>query len=294
MGARDPGLRLPYIDQVPAPADVIKVLWAIDPFDPEFAAKLDRHIAARGLAARSTDPWLIGYFFDNERGWNADVVKEILLKDATLPAKRAFATYMAGAYGQDLARVNAVLGVTADSFEALAATPIDVAKLPAQDMKGFIRLASKTYYTAVRTAIRKQDPHHLFLGSALVPTWRTSLDWNIGGIDPVGRGVTGRLQRQRRLPVRIRGARQAGAQPRVLLQHHRARPAGDQRLHPLSDDRRARRQVPLLRRGAGSQPGLRRLRLVRLLRPGPSPDGPATARASTSACSTSRTSPTPR
>ncbi|MEU4721281.1 hypothetical protein AB0G06_16800 [Nonomuraea dietziae] len=181
--ARDPGLRLPYIDQVPAPADVIKVLWAIDPFDPEFAAKLDRHIAARGLAAQSTDPWLIGYFFDNERGWNADVVKEVLLKDATLPAKRAFATYMAGAYGQDLARVNAVLGVNAGSFEALAATPIDIAKLPAQDMKGFIRLASKTYYTAVRTAIRKQDPHHLFLGSALVPTWRTSLDWNIGGID---------------------------------------------------------------------------------------------------------------
>lgn len=181
--ARDAKLRKPYIDQVPAPADAIRVLWAIDPFDPGFAAKLDRKIADLGIAARSTDPWLIGYFFDNERGWDSNVVKEVLARDATLPAKRAFVSYMSDAYGQDLAKVNAVLGTDAGSFDELAGTPIDVARLPAADMSGFIRLASKTYYTAVNQAIAKADPNHLFLGSALVPTWHASFDWNVGGID---------------------------------------------------------------------------------------------------------------
>ncbi|MEV1170795.1 hypothetical protein [Nonomuraea sp. NPDC049784] len=181
--ARDSGVRLPYIDQLPAPADAVRVKWAIDPFDPGFGAKLDRKIEEIGVAGRSTDPWLIGYFFDNERGWDAEVVKEILLNKGTLPAKGAFVDYMADAYGQDLARVNSILGTNASTFDALAGIPIDVGRLPAQDMTGFIRLASKTYYTAIRTAIRTKDPNHLFLGSALVPTWRTSFDWNVGGID---------------------------------------------------------------------------------------------------------------
>jgi hypothetical protein len=183
--ARDPRLRMPYIDQVPAPPDVVKVLWAIDPFDPGFGAKLDTQIASLGVAARSTDPWLIGYFFDNERGWDSNVVKEVLLKDGTLPAKRAFVTYMADAHGQDLAQVNSILGTDAPSFEALADVAIDVARLPAEDMTAFIRLASKTYYTAIRESIGKADPNHLFLGSALVPTWHAGFDWIVGGIDQV-------------------------------------------------------------------------------------------------------------
>jgi hypothetical protein len=178
--ARDPGLRMPYISQVTAPPDAIRVLWAIDPFDPQFGAKLDRHTDIKALRH---DPWLIGYFFDNERGWNTDVVKEVLRRDGSLPAKQAFVDYLAGAYGHDLARVNTLLGTSAGSFEALAATPIDVARVPADDVKAYIRLASRTYYTAVRAAIVKQDPNHLFLGSALVPTWHSSLDWNVGGID---------------------------------------------------------------------------------------------------------------
>lgn len=180
--ARDAGIVMPRIDQVTPPSDVIRVLWGIDPFDPEFGAKLDRHF---DIAGKKNDPWLIGYFFDNERGWDRNVVAEVLRQGNTLPAKRAFVQYMSDTNGGDLARVNAILGTNAASFDQLVTIPLDIAKVPATDVSAFITAASKAYYSTVQASIRKQDPNHLFLGSALVPTWHSSLEWNVGGRDYV-------------------------------------------------------------------------------------------------------------
>lgn len=169
---------MPYIAQAPTPTDVVRVSWGIDPFDPEFPAKLDRTFDLRG---NREDPWLIGYFFENERGWSRDVVAEVVTHDSTLAAKSAFVDYLADAYAGDIARVNALLGTTADSFRTLVDTPLAIAKVPAADVSAFITLASKAYFKQVREAILRQDPHHLFLGGTLVPTWRTSPEWNVGG-----------------------------------------------------------------------------------------------------------------
>ncbi|WP_327420118.1 hypothetical protein OG763_02665 [Streptomyces sp. NBC_01230] len=171
---------MPYLAQAPTPPDVIRVLWGIDPFDPDFSAKLDRTF---DLHRNRKDPWLIGYFFENERGWSRDVVAEVVKRDSTLAAKTAFVRYLADTYGDDVDRVNIVLGTDAKSFHALRDTPINIARVPAADVTAFITLASKTYFRKVRKAIHKQDPHHLFLGGSLVPTWRTSPEWNVGGRD---------------------------------------------------------------------------------------------------------------
>jgi hypothetical protein len=180
---RDPSVAMPYIERAPTPADVITVQWGIDPFDPDFSKKLDRAFRDFGMRHYRNDPWLIGYFFENERGWNSDVVSTVLQRDSGLPAKRAFVHHLRQAYDGDLARVNAMLGTDAGSFHALADVMIDIRKVPGDDVKAFITRASQTYFKKVRDAIRRQDPHHLFLGSSLVATWRTSLEWNVGGID---------------------------------------------------------------------------------------------------------------
>ncbi|MGI5282513.1 hypothetical protein ACQEVF_04190 [Nonomuraea polychroma] len=179
---RDPAVLMPYIERAPTPVDVIRVRWGIDPFDPDFSAKLDRAFDGFGLRRFRDDPWLIGYFFENERGWNRDVVAEVVRQGSGLPAKRAFIAYLEETYA-DLARVNALLRTDAGSFRELIDIAIDIARVPAQDLRAFITLASKTYFKKVRAAIRRQDPHHLFLGSSLVPTWRTSPEWNVGGIE---------------------------------------------------------------------------------------------------------------
>lgn len=180
---RDPAIAMPYIERVPTPADTIKVQWGIDAFDPEFSAKLDRAFTDFGLRRFRDDPWLIGYFFENERGWNRDVVAAVVQRAADLPAKRAFVHYLADTYDDDLARVNAILGTDAASFRDLTDVPIAINRVPSQDVAAFITLAAQTYFRKVHNAIKRHDPHHLFLGSCLVPTWRTSPEWNVGGVD---------------------------------------------------------------------------------------------------------------
>jgi hypothetical protein len=178
--ARDPAVPFPYIERAATPTDVIRIQWGIDPFDPDFAAKLDRAFTIRQYR---DDPWLIGYFFENERGWTRDIVAGVVASNGALPAKRAFVHYLADTYGDDLARVNALLGTSAESFRALEDLPIGIARVPDTDVQAFITLASKTYFRKVRNAIHRQDPHHLFLGSCLVATWRTTPEWNVGGLD---------------------------------------------------------------------------------------------------------------
>ncbi|MEV1170802.1 hypothetical protein [Nonomuraea sp. NPDC049784] len=180
---RDPAVAMPYIERAPTPVDVIKVQWGIDPFDPDFSAKLDRAFTDFGLRKYRDDPWLIGYFFENERGWNDQVVADVVRQNSGLPAKKAFVAYLEETYDRDLTRVNEILGTSAASFDALRDEAIDIRRVPGGDVRAFITLASKTYFRKVRTAIRRHDPHHLFIGSSLVPTWRTSLEWNVGGID---------------------------------------------------------------------------------------------------------------
>ncbi|MEU4700880.1 hypothetical protein [Nonomuraea dietziae] len=180
---RDPAVVMPYIERAPTPTDVIKVGWGIDPFDHDFSAKLDRAFGDFGMRRMRDDPWLIGYFFENERGWNREIVAQVVRRGSDLPAKRAFVRHLEQAYGADLTRVNEILGTDARSFRALADEVIDIGRVPDGDVRAFITQASATYFRKVRQAIKRHDPHHLFLGSSLVPTWRTSPEWNVGGIE---------------------------------------------------------------------------------------------------------------
>ncbi|MGW3623233.1 hypothetical protein [Streptomyces sp. NPDC000880] len=183
--SRDGGLTMPWIGQITAPSGVMRIQYGIDPFDPQFGAKLDQHIQSLNIAANANSPWLIGYFFDNERGWDDAVMTDMLQRTSTQPAKRAFVAYMNDAYDGDLAQVNTILGTSAATWQDLENTKITFSKVPVSDRTAFVTEASEAYYSAIQAAIRKQDANHLFLGSALVPNWHSSLAWNVGGRDYV-------------------------------------------------------------------------------------------------------------
>ncbi|GGJ65764.1 hypothetical protein [Streptomyces brasiliensis] len=175
------GITMPWIGHITAPDSLMRIDYGVDPFDPDFASKLD---AGMDLSANADSPWLIGYYFDNERGWDDTVMTDMLKRDHTQPAKAAFVAYLEQTYGEaNLAQVNSLLGTTAASWTALQDTAITFANVPADDRTAFVTEASKQYYSGIRDAIRRQDTHHLFLGSALVPNWRSSLAWNVGGRD---------------------------------------------------------------------------------------------------------------
>jgi hypothetical protein len=110
-------------------------------FDPQFEKFCDDY--AKPLAANKNDPWLLGYFSDNEMPF----------------PKHALANF--------LALPEADAGhVAAEKFlqsrHSAKATARDVT---AQDEKDFLGIVAAKYFSTVAHAIIKYDPNHLFLGS---------------------------------------------------------------------------------------------------------------------------------
>ena len=182
--SRPNNVKFPYIDVLQDPSNLKRIQWTYDVFDPQAESIIDNALKEKLQAARN-DRWLIGYTYDNEAGWSADIVKEVLMYDSTSAAKGAFVDFLAPRYNNDIAAVNQLLGTSAESFDALKNTPIAIAKVPATDVSDYIKLASKTYFSTIRNIIEKYDKNHLFLGSSIVPTWRTSLDWDSAAMEYV-------------------------------------------------------------------------------------------------------------
>ncbi|WP_219836977.1 hypothetical protein [Paenibacillus sp. R14(2021)] len=174
---RPNNVTFPYIQVLQDPMNLKRIQWTYDVFDSQAESIIDNALCAQLHKARN-DRWLIGYTYDNEAGWTTDIVKEILTYDSTSAAKRAFVDFLAPRYNNDIDAVNQLLGTNAESFDTLKNTSIAIAHVPAVDVSDYIKLASKTYFSTIRTIIEKYDSNHLFLGSSIVATWRTSLDWD--------------------------------------------------------------------------------------------------------------------
>jgi hypothetical protein len=110
-------------------------------FDPEFEVFCDNY--ARQLASAKNDPWLLGYFSDNELPFRREALKNYL----ALPP-------------QDAGHQAALKWLQAHHGDKATA-----ASITAQDEKDFLAVVAGRYYRIVSSAIKKYDPNHLFLGS---------------------------------------------------------------------------------------------------------------------------------
>lgn len=117
---------------------------AIFVFDPEFPAFADKY--AQALAQEAANPWLIGWFSDNE----------MPLYDKTLDG---FLRLPAEDHGGREAR-----RWLAERQQR--ATP-DTAAINREDRLAFVGHVYATYLRIVSTALRRADPNHLYLGSRL-------------------------------------------------------------------------------------------------------------------------------
>jgi len=111
-------------------------------FDPEFAAYCDEK--AKALTELKKDPWLLGYFSDNELPFRREALKNFL----KLPP-------------QDAGHVAAVQWLQARHGAA------GTAAITPQEEKEFLGFVAGQYFRIVATAIKKYDPNHLFLGSRI-------------------------------------------------------------------------------------------------------------------------------
>lgn len=175
-------ITFPYIHVLQDPGSLRRLQWTYDVFDPQSESIIEAALAPQ-LQKAKDDNWLIGYTYDNEAGWNADIVKEVLTYKSTSPAKSSFVDFLAPRYNNDIAAVNQLLGTSTGSFDELKDISINMTKVPAADVSDYIKLASRTYFSTIKNIIRKYDTNHLFLGASIVPTWRTSLDWDSAAME---------------------------------------------------------------------------------------------------------------
>jgi hypothetical protein len=110
-------------------------------FDPGFETFCDEH--ARKLAQLKSDPWLLGYFSDNEMPLNQTALKDYLRLPPQDPGYQAAANWLKERHGKN---------ATAD-------------KITLTDERDFLALVVGRYFSIVSSAIKKYDPNHLFLGS---------------------------------------------------------------------------------------------------------------------------------
>jgi len=149
-----------------------------DPFDPRFAKAAESAVARATKGVRD-DPWLLGYFADNELAWAGQgpqgrwaLAIGSLAQGPESPAKQAFLAYLKKTHG-DAATFAKAWGVDAASWDAVAAKgfkapdPSEAHPAVAVDDIAFLKLFANQYFHTVAQTLKKADPHHLFLGGRL-------------------------------------------------------------------------------------------------------------------------------
>ncbi|MCX8182927.1 MAG: beta-galactosidase [Crenarchaeota archaeon] len=141
----------------------------IDYFSENFE-KVAEEVAEKMCTPRRNDPYLLGYFTDNELRWGPDwrsskhLFDDYLALEKDAPGKRMLVQYLREKYGS-ISELNAKWGTSFHSFEDI----LNIYRPPAgafldPDRLGFLELVSKRYFKVCHDAIRKHDPNHLILG----------------------------------------------------------------------------------------------------------------------------------
>ncbi len=143
-------------------------------FTDDFPARAKEN--AQKAAKYRNDPFLIGYFLDNElpwwgdEGWHSDGQKTLLekyaLKGVDDANKRALENFFEERYDQDIQRFDEVWALQLQSFEGLDSPVTLAAKTKRQkaDAQAWVGVVADRYFSVTTQALRAVDPNHLILG----------------------------------------------------------------------------------------------------------------------------------
>ena len=148
-----------------------------DPFDPRFAMAAERAIAI-ATRDRRDDPWLLGFFADNELAWAApgtDPKARYALAYGTLrqttdvPAKRAFLKQLRDKY-RNQNGLSKAWGIELKAWELMEdpgfEAPLPSAEFPQieKDLQSFQQLFAETYFKTIADSLKWHAPNHMLLG----------------------------------------------------------------------------------------------------------------------------------
>jgi hypothetical protein len=153
---------------------VEKTTWTgwPDVFDPRFERFCDLRARERCAPLRD-NPWLLGYFLDNELEWWGKhgqpwgVAAETFKRPAESAGKHALVEHLRRAFHDDIAAFNQAFAAKTESFDALLAqtVPPEPATPAAREaLEAFVAEAARRYFQITTDAVRRHDPNHLILG----------------------------------------------------------------------------------------------------------------------------------
>ncbi len=144
-----------------------------NPFHPRFAEWCKRRFLEI-LGSDISNPYLVGYFSDNEMCWNgtsgnldgSGIFDNALAKPQGHTAKQALIKFLEARYQNQIATFNRQWGLQLENFNGLW----NLKQLPhhteAQLLvkQDFLTLVAETYFSTVRNAIQELDSNHMYLG----------------------------------------------------------------------------------------------------------------------------------
>ena len=159
-------------------------------FHPDFES-FCRYRARQLCAQNRSDPWLFGYFIDNELAWwgrgasGTGLFDAVMKKDSAHTAKIALKQFVEGRCDRKIDAFNSTYGTQLKSFDEI----LTLQALPGGSQgqceikKAFLGFVADRYFSVTSRAIREADPNHLVLGARFAGT---------GGADPVVWEVSGK------------------------------------------------------------------------------------------------------
>lgn len=146
-------------------------------FHPDFEAYCRYRVRQKCVPSRN-DPWLFGYFIDNELAWwgrgalDTGLFDAVMKKGSAHTAKRALRDFVARQANRDLPAFNALWGTRLKDFdELLALDSLPSASEAQRAVKlDFLRFTADRYFSLAARAIREADPNHLVLGARFAGT----------------------------------------------------------------------------------------------------------------------------
>lgn len=173
---------LPYIEDSHAGnvTRVSRLNSAIDPYDPQFEAKIEPAVK-KVCDRRRLDPMLIAYSMENENGWSEEVVDEILRQTGKSFAKKAFLDFLQQEQIAGGRSIGELFGMPGKSGDELLKTELKCSPELLPAVRKFINQSSRKYHRILAGLFRKHDPNHLFMGAAHCP--KQSIDWYEGAAE---------------------------------------------------------------------------------------------------------------
>ncbi len=148
---------------------VMEDLWA-----PAWEASVHAAVAAKVTPARD-DPYLLGYWTDNELHWGPDwrpvhLFEEYAVRPATTPGKQAWLTFLHQRY-PTFSAFAADFTTTATDWATLGdPTTVTVWTTTGGEATraAWVHAVAERYFSFTSGAIKAADPHHLNLGPRLI------------------------------------------------------------------------------------------------------------------------------